>query len=333
MSASEMAEQGQRKKLTKAERAKLLLTKQAFPQNAFFIFNKATEFVRETGIQGNDLLDQMLHSILFLGNIHAARYPPEVIFADEDIYDKSMCAFPTPFTRYREDVPQRTPFSYFLELIVRYCGEHEEEVKAILREILRGCKKSDIQYPLISSVISICQVSNKRYYGGSLTCPGEIEREIMTAVSCLHVWHPYVSSAVLGVFPEDTTEPRFPDGAITLPDSVVCRAFDIENLSEVKPPCERCHELYSLPNHTNNRNNPGNCAETEAISNLLVNEEGVTDETQMKQVIVARDEVEKRMSAHFNIKMNDRMSGRSPENQDSYDIKRKYVYNSKASSC
>ncbi|KAL6461060.1 hypothetical protein MHYP_G00310260 [Metynnis hypsauchen] len=325
MSTSQMAEQGQGKK-TKEERAKLFLIKQAFPQNAFFIFNKATEFVTEADTEGNDLLDQMLHSILFLGNINVARYPPDVIFAHKDIYEKSEYAFPTPFARYRNYVPQRTPFSYLLELIVRYCSAHEEEeeVKAILGQILNGCKRSKLQYPLISSVISICQVSNRRYYGGSLTCPGDIERQVMTAVSCLHVWHPYVSSAVLGVFPEDTTDPRFPDGAIKLPNSVVCRAYDIENLSEVKPPCERCHELYSLPEPRGIRHDPGNCAETEAISNLLINEKEVTDDTEMHELIVAIDVIRERMSAHFNIKMNDRMSGRSETSRDIYDINNIY---------
>ncbi|KAL7883143.1 hypothetical protein SRHO_G00008010 [Serrasalmus rhombeus] len=333
MSASEMAEQGQGRKLTKEERARLFLIKQAFPQNAFFIFNQATEFVTEADIKGRNLLDQMLHSILFLGNINAAIYPPDVIFVDKEIYDKSKSAFPTPFARYRSHVPLRTPFSYLLELIVRYCGAHEEEeendqekeerVKDILREILNGCKKSGIQYPLISSVISICHVSNRRYYGGSLTCPGEIERQIMTAVSCLHVWHSYVSSAVLGVFPEDTTEPRFPEGDINLPESVVCRAYDIENLSKVKPPCMRCHELYSLPKHTDNRNNPGNCAETEAISSLLKNEETVKRETTMMGDVLREDEITQRTSAYFDSKMNDMMSRRKI--RDIYDINNIYV--------
>ncbi|XP_037396533.1 uncharacterized protein LOC108440896 isoform X1 [Pygocentrus nattereri] len=333
MSASEMAEQGQGNKLTKEERARLLLIKQAFPQNAFFIFNQATEFVTEADdIEGHDLLEKMLHSILFLGNINAAKYPPDVIFVDREIYDKSKKAFPKPFDRYNSHVPLRTPFSYLLELIVRYYGAHEEEeendqekeerVKAILCEILNGCKKSGIQYPLISSVISICHVSNRRYYGGSLTCPGEIERQIMTAVSCLHVWHSYVSSAVLGVFPEDTTEARFPEGDINLPESVVCRAYDIENLREVKPPCMLCHELYSLPEHTHNRNKPGNCAETEAISSLLKYEERVKRETTMKGSVLRKDEIKKRMSAYFDSKMNDRMSERG--NRDIYDINKIY---------
>ncbi|XP_036421428.1 uncharacterized protein LOC118804943 [Colossoma macropomum] len=218
------------------------------------------------------IFSKMLHSILFLGNINAAPYYPDDIFAEKEIYLKTMKDFPQSFDKYREDVALRTPFSYFLELIVRCFGENKEQVKAKLCEKLQGCKKSG---PLISSVICIRQVSNRTYYGGSLTCPGEIEREIMTAVSCLHVWHPYVSAAVLGVFPEDTTEPRFPDGTIRLPASVECRAYDIENLSVVKPPCRRCHELYSLPNPRGRRHYPGNCAETEAISTLLKNEERV----------------------------------------------------------
>ena len=105
--------------------------------------------------------------------------------------------------------------------------------------------------------------AKRRYYGASLINRGHVKREIVTAVSCLHVWHPHVSFAVKDVLPVDTIEPRFPDGTIRLPASVECRAFDIENLSVVKPPCRRCHELYSLPNPRGRRHYPGNCAETE----------------------------------------------------------------------
>lgn len=63
------------------------------------------------------IFSKMLHSILFLGNIHSSRYPPDVIFANEAMYEAMYEVFQGPFNRYRQDVPQRTPFSYFLELV------------------------------------------------------------------------------------------------------------------------------------------------------------------------------------------------------------------------
>ncbi|KAL7826766.1 hypothetical protein AOLI_G00319750 [Acnodon oligacanthus] len=187
MSASEMATQGQGTKRRKEEKAKKYRKESAFAQNVFFIFNKTTELVSEYDIDGVDLLNQMLHSILFLGNINATPYSPDDIFAEKEIYLKTMTDFPQPFERYREDVALRTSFSYFLELIVRCFGENKGKVKAKLCEKLQGCEKSG---PFISSVICICQVSNRMYYGESLTCPGERERQIMIAVTCLHVWNP-----------------------------------------------------------------------------------------------------------------------------------------------
>ncbi|KAI4874435.1 hypothetical protein NFI96_019381 [Prochilodus magdalenae] len=321
LEALKQQQQGEPEALTTRQRAELFLKKEnAFLRNAFIIFNKATEF-------GNAyLLDKMLHSILFLGNIHPARYSPVDIFAKREIFDATIKAFPRPFNSYRKYVPLQTPFSYFLELIVEFFSESEEKVKAVLSELCQSCKKSGTQYPLISTVICICQASRcSRYYGGSLTCPGEIEREIMTSVSCLHVWHEFVKHAVLGVFPEDTAEPRFRDGTIILPDSVKCRAFDIENLGTVKPPCKRCHELYSLPNPTSNRNKPGNCAETEAISKLLANEEMVANTTRLNGDVLGEEEIKRRMTRNFDKNMDERMAKRRRENQDSYDINRIYV--------
>ncbi|GAA6074594.1 uncharacterized protein LOC119217615 [Tachysurus ichikawai] len=46
-------------------------------------------------------------------------------------------------------------------------------------------------------------------------------------------------------FPQDTGPPR----TIQLPATVRCEAFAVEDMSHVKPPCGRCHQLYSLPGH------------------------------------------------------------------------------------
>ncbi|XP_049332306.1 uncharacterized protein LOC125799490 [Astyanax mexicanus] len=299
-----MAERGQRER-KKKERAIKFLKADHFVHNAVQIVNKAAALNSESGGRYSDLLDKMLHSIFFLGNIHCAWFDPEEIFNDSEILE----LFRGPFENYTTEVPVRTPFSYFLELVVN-TSENEQKVKNVLSETLQQCKGSDNQYKLISSVICICEESGRRYYGGSLSCSGDVEREIMTAVSCFHVWDNYVTSAVLSVFPEDRTEPV----SMTLPRTVESRAYAIEKLSEVKAPCLRCHELFSLPNHSKSKNKPGNCAETEAISNLLTNEAVVKNGTRMNGPVLEEEYIQERMSQHFRRKM---MIG----NRGNYDIR------------
>ncbi|KAI5628671.1 hypothetical protein C0J50_10591, partial [Silurus asotus] len=187
---------------------------------------------------------KILHSILFLGHIHPELYEPEKIFKDSEILRRTMEAFPGPFKCYKTYVPLKTPFSYFLELV-------------------NNCHKSGGQYPLIPTVMCICESGRCGYYGVPLSCGSHIANKIMTAVSCLHVWHPKVASVVMSVFPVDSRDPK----RLHLPSGVSCKAYKLKNLSEVKPPpCFTCNQLFCLPEHTKNKNTPGNCAGTEARS-------------------------------------------------------------------
>ncbi|KAB5517591.1 hypothetical protein PHYPO_G00168890 [Pangasianodon hypophthalmus] len=318
-----MAESDKKTKKSKEERAKAFCSN-AFAHNAFFLFNKATEIVKDYGssTQMKQILDQMLHSILFLGNIHFSRYLPHYIFADVEMFHQTSEDFPGPFTHYQTHVALRTPFSYFLELVTICYGhdENDKEVESTLSEILHDCRKSGDQYPLISTVICICESGGSRYYGASLSCEGDQEREIMTAVSCVHVWHLKVSSAVMSVFPEDTGEPR----SIKLPDTVKCRAYAVADMRKLKPPCKRCNQLYSLPDHTNHSNPPGNCAETEAISNFF----NAENHGNSRQTLFRHNHQEEmqRMSKCFDNNMEKRMERRSVRNRDKYSINK--VYNS-----
>ncbi|KAF4080872.1 hypothetical protein AMELA_G00176340 [Ameiurus melas] len=190
-----------------------------------------------------------------------------------------MSDFPKPFEQYQNHVALRTPFSFLLELLTYYGQSNEENVKRELSEILDDCEKSGDEYTLISIVMCVCERGESRQYGACLSCGSDIAKNIMTAVSCLHVWHPKVSSAVMSMFPDDAGEPH----SIKLPDTVRCRAYAMEKLEELKPPCKRCNQLYSLPDPTDHLNTPGTCAETEAISNLLRAEEGVSDQCEITQ--------------------------------------------------
>ncbi|XP_060721254.1 uncharacterized protein LOC132842545 isoform X1 [Tachysurus vachellii] len=292
---------------SKEERAKEFLSNSAFARNAVLLFNKANDIVsaQEQGDLRSDaklILEEMLHSILFLGNIHNTVYCPEYIFPHVQKLDKIKEDFPRPFDLFQTHVAQRTPFSYFLQLLtVCYSQGHETRMMEILSEILGDCKKKGDRYPLISSVICICEYNKHRYYGVSLSCESGREREIMTSVSCLKVWHRKISFAVMSMFPQDTGTPH----TIQLPATVRCVAFDVKDMSQVKPPCERCNQLYSLPGHTDGLNEPGNCAETEAISNLLQDQEGVSEQTTITGGVSSDQEIKERMTAFFNQHMND----------------------------
>ncbi|KAK2864891.1 hypothetical protein Q7C36_004045 [Tachysurus vachellii] len=292
-----MAESFKKPKKSKEERAKEY-SKPAFATNAFLLFKKATDIVsaKEQG-KGKLILEEILHSILFLGNIHVPVYRPEHIFSDKEMLHRTKEDFPRPFDLFQTEVAQRTPFCYFLQLLTEcYSQENETTVKKNLSGLLGDCKKSGERYPLISSVICICEYNKHRYYG----------REIMTSVSCLNVWDCKVASAVMSMFPQDTGTPR----TIQLPATVRCEAFDVEDMYNVKPPCGRCNQLYSLPGHTDVLNKAGNCAETEAISNLLQDQEGVSEQTTITGGVYSDQEVEEWMTACFkkhmsNINMND----------------------------
>ncbi|XP_058260248.1 uncharacterized protein LOC131362368 isoform X2 [Hemibagrus wyckioides] len=302
-----------------------------FPKNAFNLFNKAIKIVSDKTLEAasslseedlekaKQILDHMLHSILFLGNIQATCYLPKYIFSDVEMLNRTMNDFPDAFHHYQTYVARRTPFSYFVELVT-VCYRQENvmipTVILILSELLSNCKKSGDLYPLISTVICICETDNLNYYGVSLSCESDREREIMTAVSCLHVWHPKVSSAVMSVFPEGTGNPR----SIKLPDKVSCRAYAVEDMSQVKPPCRRCHELYSLPGPSENLNDPGNCAETEAISNLLHCQKGVDDKTTIAVGVYNDQEIRGKMTTCFNENMNKINMKKSKGNHINYNI-------------
>ncbi|KAF4080869.1 hypothetical protein AMELA_G00176310 [Ameiurus melas] len=308
------------------KRAISQLDKDTFPKNARFLFFEAVDLTTKLDHhdQLKNLLDEMLHSILFLGNIHAAKYNPEDIF--EKTHDPIMRRFPEPFQYYQTHVPLRTPFSYFLELVVKFYGQNNEEtVKDKLSRTLKKYKESAAKNtPLISTVMCICASGESRHYGVSLSCGSDKAKNIMTAVSCEHVWHPKVSSAVMSVFPDDAGEPR----SIKLPDTVRCRAYAIADTRQLKPPCKRCNQLYSLPDPTDHLNTPGNCAETEAISNFIKTEKhacyGNFKKRLFKRRQEKRAEIGQRMSDYFDKEMNELMDKRLAKNRNKYRISRFY---------
>lgn len=245
------------------------------------------------GVDGiQHYVNMLLHSIFFLGHIHQASLLPNAFFESREgrlvMYDLER-RFPQAFHNYKYP-PHQTPFSNLLTLAVRICRcEEEEGIKSFLLHFLnaldlppriKGESNYTNYYTLEASTIALCYNETPglrrpvKYYGASLSCRGEREKNIMINWSCLNVWHDYVSYAVLS-FRHDEQ-----GNGIRFPVTVKCRAFyrnPQTNCYEDRRPCKNCGDLFSLSNPEMDKNDfpYGNCAETECLSNLLLGDHDV----------------------------------------------------------
>ncbi|XP_031170384.2 uncharacterized protein LOC116060782 [Sander lucioperca] len=232
------------------------------------------------------LMDEILHSIFFLGKINDPQHPPESIVTDAEMLDGLKSIYPRPFDHYSSQLPKRSPFSCVLDMIVLLTGqEKEEEIKRKVREIteqlIRGKER-----PLSSSTICVSQIPNSdlnshRYYGVSMSTAGRIPGRIMVAASCLSFWDKYVAGAVMTYYPNKAKK-RYFDGTIKLPENVRCKAFKIVQGT----PLHHCRSCKNLFFKTNERYEwaYGNCAEVESLSNLFKNVEEVREQAKPTSV-------------------------------------------------
>ncbi|XP_062841480.1 uncharacterized protein LOC134300932 [Trichomycterus rosablanca] len=245
-------------------------------------------------IQANQLnkhMDEMLHSIFFLGHIHEFSLRPKDFFPTFTSYKKMKSNFPEPFKKYNNHLPSRTPFSVLLSMMEKlYCTEER-----IIDELLLLLKKLNFPnplhkpgntcqqyYTLESTVICVCSgLGPQKYYGASLSCKGEAAKRIMIDVSCLKTWHEYVAHAVMSFYPDEAS-----GDTITFPQSLRCQAYYRDwskNVYEKRQPCLNCKNLFNLQNaETKRKDYPyGNCAETECLSKLLFNDQAMQEETEI----------------------------------------------------
>lgn len=136
---------------------------------------------------------------------------------------------------------------------------HPDSVREKLSEFVRQFK-SNATNQLIGHTICTAQHENNHQflvYGASIPLAEEKYKDIWIGLSCVHTWHAQVSYTVMK--------------SVRCPIEVHCEAYEAKGLkeSDAMPPCLTCHELYTLPNPSTKRNPPGNCAETEAISELF----------------------------------------------------------------
>ncbi|XP_029629769.1 uncharacterized protein LOC115206700 isoform X2 [Salmo trutta] len=258
----------------------------AFIRQVIKLWRRSLE-MEVDGIQ--DYVNMLLRSIFFLGHIHDPSLHPTDFFESPELWNKLTRRFPQAFHNYKYP-PHRTPFSILLTLAVRIYGhEDEDEIKDFLLNFLealtlppriKGASNYTHYYTLEATVIAVCYNETSgdlrpvKYYGASLSCRGEREKNIMINWSCLHVWHDYVSYAVLS-FRHDEQ-----GNGIRFPVTVKCRAFYRNyqtNRYEDRRPCKNCGDLFSLSNPEMDRNDfpYGNCAETECLSKLIFNDQDV----------------------------------------------------------
>ncbi|XP_017575543.1 uncharacterized protein LOC108440881 isoform X1 [Pygocentrus nattereri] len=223
-------------------------------------------------------MDEMLHSIFFLGYIHQDRLIPDDFF-EISTAQQDMCnMFPGPFRKYNSHLPTRTPFSILLDMMeMLYSTERiKEELLHLLKEMKfpnplhKPGSKPEQYYTLESTVICECSDSDsQKHYGASLCCRKGAAKKILIDLSCLKTWHKYVSHAVMS----------FSSGAgdgITFPESLRCQAYVRNwktNVYEERNPCFNCGNLFNLQDADLDKvEYPfGNCAETECLSKLLIN--------------------------------------------------------------
>ncbi|KAI4876217.1 hypothetical protein NFI96_017962 [Prochilodus magdalenae] len=231
-------------------------------------------------------MDEMLHSIFFLGHIHGNhgnRLTPKDFFTHTSLPIMSYL-FPEPFIKYNSHLPTRTPFSILLH-IMEILYSTEERIKKGLQELLGEMKfpnplhqpgsKKEQYYTLESTVICVCSDSDSQeYYGASLCCRKGPAKGILIGLSCLKTWHEYVSHAVMSF------TSGAPSDGITFPKSLRCQAFYRdwkENVYKEKRACWNCKQLFNLQDADEDKvEHPfGNCAETECLSKLLINNQHV----------------------------------------------------------
>ncbi|XP_048014667.1 uncharacterized protein LOC125247417 [Megalobrama amblycephala] len=230
-------------------------------------------------------VNEILHSIFFLGIIHKDSLTPEDILSPE-MAETVRREFPEPFKKYKSHLPKRTPFSILLEMMQLTYGTKDRvlpELCSLMKKLKfpyplgRPANKNQSYYTLESTVICVCSNSQRasdEYFGASLGCRTEKAKSVMIYSSCVNTWHEYVSYAVMSFQQQQGDSLRFHE-------SMQCQAYLRdwkENTYKERQPCMNCTQLFSLSEGTEQEHYPyGNCAETECLSKLLFKDQFMRD--------------------------------------------------------
>ncbi|XP_032366403.1 uncharacterized protein LOC116685468 [Etheostoma spectabile] len=253
------------------------------------------------------LVDEVLHSIFFLGKINTPPFSPEETLVDDEVLRAFKFRYPCAFFLYSSEVPRRSPFSCLLDMVVTQAGR-DNEVKIIkeLRRFVGGLKGRKNKKPLVSKTICVSQSRSPgsvRYYGVSMSTCYEA-KTILIGASCLGYWHEYVADAVMTFYPEPGSEqyvrkPYF-NGTIRVPEQVRCETFDLYDKAStlvVKPPCRLCRDMFGLgTTETRPRWPHGNCSEAESLSRLFGGERLVISQVRVTSPYIGHSRLRARKS-------------------------------------
>ncbi|KAM9414704.1 uncharacterized protein ACWYII_023944 [Salvelinus alpinus] len=319
------------KQQKKAE--EFLLAEASFITNAFRIIDVMIQLCKDEP-DCKVHVDEILHSIFFLGFIHKPQQ-----FTPKDILGELMPAleetFPRPFESYTCKLPKRTPFSSVLDMVVSLLGPDEEiDILKNLQEIAKYMSDPEMKYQMQSNLFlsfinpslkpqttsnagvearvlgkyqftssTICVSQTKEvqrsYYGVSMSCNGRQEGQIMVAVSCLRTWNCRVSNAVMTYDPNTKKKRENFDHTFKLPTNVRCQAFNVKTGNEMHP-CKSCHNLFGLETTETKMWPYGNCAEAESLSKLYNGEkvdagQVVNDEVRMQVIRSVRADLQRKL--------------------------------------
>ncbi|XP_048847175.1 uncharacterized protein LOC125717865 [Brienomyrus brachyistius] len=251
--------------------------------------------------RGRRYIKEILHSIFFIGYINKPPINPRDIL-ETDLHSKLFEKFPDVFQSYETQLPRRPPFSVLLEVVVETTGDRS--VTAIL-EVLQKLNDDMIirrsegnfcgnDFCFGATVVSCSYFQRggqktQNYFGASVSCKGRKATRIFICLACIETWNDNMAHAVCLASKHHRS--------ISLPVAVysmayqVCRVREGENYSHIYEelsPCLLCQEIFPnvtfSPPATADQDKPswnyGNCAECEAISNLLNGEISVSEEAE-----------------------------------------------------
>ncbi|XP_035989751.1 uncharacterized protein LOC118561623 [Fundulus heteroclitus] len=251
-----------------------LRVNEPFRENAFLLIDMMLKMAPKTRENTSQLVDEILHSIFFMGMIHTRPFSPGEIFAGHDeMLAEVQNTYPEPFRRYFRRLPRRSPFSCVLDMVVSWRGqENEEDIRTRLQAIKNRLIQDYLgRRPLSSAMLCVSRVidqnESKRHYGVSMSAPWYPSRQILIAASCFSFWNEFVADAVMTFYPEKVRRENF-DGTFWLEPRVNCQAFDI-SWGQRRSPCLSCHNMFGLTTIDTREYPYGNCAEAESLSKLL----------------------------------------------------------------
>ncbi|KAM8841030.1 uncharacterized protein AB9W97_001524 isoform 2-T5 [Spinachia spinachia] len=254
----------------------------SFRSNAYKLIFEMAALIQEGDT--THLLDEMLHSIFFLGKVNEPTFSPEKIFEDEEILNELKEIFPRAFELFSSHLPRRSPFSCMVDVIVLQ-EKSEIEIISTLRNLIIALELGDSR-ELIPSTLCVSHRTDiddpVKYYGVSMATPcgpkkGRFPRQFVIAACCLCYWDECVAAALLTYFPA-SRKPDY-DGTIQLPQRVRCQAFSLSMARET-PPCLSCSDVFGLRNNSQSTSVYGNCGEYESLSKLLKHERDVKEQVQ-----------------------------------------------------